>query len=83
MNAFDNRKAITGLTEPCSLIILERVFLDTLSISESSETVKDKGSIYCLFKIPPGCVGGRLRFLIPNPPNDDGFVKSGVPIATK
>ena len=30
LNAFDKRKAISGVTEPISLLILESVFLDTL-----------------------------------------------------
>jgi len=68
LNAFDRRNAMSGVMVPRSFIILDSVFLDTLSSTAYSDTVRDNGSIYCLFKIPPGCVGGLFLVLISVPP---------------
>ena len=64
LNAFDNRRAMSGVIEPRSLTIFDNVFLDIPNVSASSEMVSDKGSIYCLFNMPPGCVGGLFLVLI-------------------
>lgn len=67
LNAFDSRNAMSGVTELCSFTILESVFLDIPRVCARSDTVKDNGSIYCLFKMPPGCVGGLCLVLMSAP----------------
>ena len=45
LKAFDKRNAISGVIAPFSFMILDRVFLETLKSSATSEIVKERKNL--------------------------------------
>src|SRR4030067_723937 len=55
LKARESLKAMSGVIDPLSFMILEMVFRETPRILAKSVREMDKGSKWCFFKMRPGC----------------------------